>query len=356
MKIIKFATPKGECYVPLKTIAEHRAKHYAEGNEKRFEEEVNYVLTDSYEGIDWMSNNMDLEDFEKDIVVLNDKCLVTDEDGWENSSFKIEELIPQIVPTSCPACEGKLSIVTNNESGATGLYCLNNSCSGKAVKRLEKGINQLKIKGIGPATCEKLHIAGICDIEDLFDKTKFNRMKLIESNEFKEGQTLEKIVNAIDFIDSLELKRIINSLNITDVGESVSHQIALYLSDMPHDFDNLNKAAIKVMTDENSEERKRLSKFINIIKDNNIEIVIPKAQTSDTIYYEMTGNPGSHIGKKSDFAMMVVTHGYEHHKLNKDCDILVTDNLESNTGKMKKAKKLGKEIKTYDQILQDLNL
>lgn len=51
-------------HVPLQFIAEHRAKYYAERDEDTtFQEEVDFVLGDDYEGIDWMQNNMNFEDY-----------------------------------------------------------------------------------------------------------------------------------------------------------------------------------------------------------------------------------------------------------------------------------------------------
>lgn len=261
-----------------------------------------------------------------------------------------------IIPTECPACTNKLIIKENKSSGAIGLYCVNDECAGPAVKKLEKGINQLDLKGIGLSTCEKLFEAGVKRIEDVFDKTKFNRMKLIESGLFKSGRSLEIVVNAVDKLDSLELKRIVNSLNITDVGSSVSEQISRSLAGLEPDFLGLNKDAIARMTDPNHKDRQRLDNYIKIIKDNNIDIIEPKELSSDIIKFEMTGDSKPHFSKKREFADAVLQHGYIHHKLNKDCDILVTNDLKSTTGKMAKAIKLGIEIKTYEQIAQDLGL
>lgn len=50
--------------VPLSFIADHRAKYYAEkDSDTTHEEEVDLVMHDDYEGIDWMQNNMNFEDY-----------------------------------------------------------------------------------------------------------------------------------------------------------------------------------------------------------------------------------------------------------------------------------------------------
>ena len=50
--------------VPLQFIADHRAKYYAErDDDTTHQEEVDFVIDDDYEGIDWMQNNMNFEDY-----------------------------------------------------------------------------------------------------------------------------------------------------------------------------------------------------------------------------------------------------------------------------------------------------
>ena len=73
MKCIIITMPDKEQFrVPLEYIAKNRAEYYAKQDEKaghgtfdeNFAAEVKYVLNDSYEGIDWLKNNMDWEDIE----------------------------------------------------------------------------------------------------------------------------------------------------------------------------------------------------------------------------------------------------------------------------------------------------
>lgn len=50
--------------LPLRVVAEARAKHYAEKDkDTTFQEELEYVLADDFEGIDWFQNNQNPEDF-----------------------------------------------------------------------------------------------------------------------------------------------------------------------------------------------------------------------------------------------------------------------------------------------------
>jgi NAD-dependent DNA ligase len=69
----------------------------------------------------------------------------------------------------------------------------------------------------------------------------------------------------------------------------------------------------------------------------------------------MTGSPKDYgFSKKEDFVNLIKQHGYIHTGLDKTTSILITDDLNSSSSKMAKARKLGVEIKTYEQILNSI--
>jgi len=64
-------------------------------------------------------------------------------------------------PTHCPTCSTEL--VWEKDQ----LFCYNSDCSGKTSKKLEHFAKTLKIKGLGPATIEKLKIMTFFDLYEL---------------------------------------------------------------------------------------------------------------------------------------------------------------------------------------------
>ena len=62
MKVIEINDEGFVWHVPLLAVAEHRARYYADDPDTTFDEEVEYVMGDDYEGIDWFANNMDFSD------------------------------------------------------------------------------------------------------------------------------------------------------------------------------------------------------------------------------------------------------------------------------------------------------
>lgn len=92
MKKIKVNFENGETYeIPLECIAKNRADYYKEKGDKDFnyQEEVDFVMNDSYEGIDWAENNMDwsyVKDFAKKV---SEQSVIDLEEQWTNAKKEI---------------------------------------------------------------------------------------------------------------------------------------------------------------------------------------------------------------------------------------------------------------------------
>jgi len=98
MKMILINTSSGQYHVPLQNIAEHRADYYAiiDGyviKSDEWQEGVDFVLDDDYEGIDWLLNNTDWDDWSDVAVKINNEIKVSDDDFWTSSEdFKIIDI------------------------------------------------------------------------------------------------------------------------------------------------------------------------------------------------------------------------------------------------------------------------
>jgi len=88
MKTIIINTPDGQYSLELRKVAEHRANYYR-GKEKysmeEWQAEVDWVMSDDFEGIDWLLNSSNYEDWEDVTVKLNDEVKVLADDFWTSS-------------------------------------------------------------------------------------------------------------------------------------------------------------------------------------------------------------------------------------------------------------------------------
>jgi hypothetical protein len=90
MKTIELKLSNGDIWrVPLMTIAQHKAKHYSKDIfSKEYLDIVEQVMNDNFEGIDWMQNNMNYEDFKDDLDIITNKR----EADWTNAEYEIKGL------------------------------------------------------------------------------------------------------------------------------------------------------------------------------------------------------------------------------------------------------------------------
>lgn len=95
MKVIRIQTPDGEYTLPLIKVAEHRADEYEDRQLRPtdWKEEIDFVMDDNFEGIDWLLNNTDYEEWEDDTTKINSTARVTLKDFWTRTEdFDIVEM------------------------------------------------------------------------------------------------------------------------------------------------------------------------------------------------------------------------------------------------------------------------
>jgi len=93
------------------------------------------------------------------------------------------------------------------------------------------------------------------------------------------------------------------------------------------------------------------------------DFLIKESKKSGKIIFEMTGSPRNDLQflppkerTKSKFALELSNHGYVQGRLNKDCDVLITNEPNSDTNKMRKAHDLGIKIVTYVSLIEKYKL
>lgn len=269
---------------------------------------------------------------------------------------KSGDIIPQIVsvdspaskpfdmPDNCPHCGSKLEII--NE---THLHCPNNQCQGKELFKFINAINALELDGVGDVF-----------IEELFTKTnKMTAVSLLTSHVtseylisfgMKSGKILDNFVNELGKINKLTIEQVIAlfSFDGISIGGKTIKEISKKLSGISFSFAGLEKAVVSGF-DEGEPKRLLIDEAVRDLRNagKNIEFVEEK---ENMVKICMTGSPKSFgFSSKADFISFLNSVNINAEETSvKDCAILVTDNLESKSSKMKNAEKLGKKIVTYD--------
>ena len=127
----------------------------------------------------------------------------------------MKQILP---PTNCPACDSKLELVNDQ------LFCRNELCSAQWGKKVEHFASTLKIKGLGPATLNKLQIQ---DYSELFELTVSDIQDRLGSQRLAEKLFLE-----IEKSKESKLVDIIPAFSIPLIGRSASQKLCDKISNI----------------------------------------------------------------------------------------------------------------------------
>lgn len=241
------------------------------------------------------------------------------------------------------------------------LVCTNPNCPNKSILELVRGVGVFGFKNVAGSMIKKIHKSGITTIQEVFDNSKFNESALIASGEFKKGRQLEILMQSRNNPDNkITLPLVIVSLAFQNVGYSIANQIAKLIEGETPDWSSLSSACYLPFLNsngtlnKNSESYLKVMDFIKVLESNGFPLQKEKkiVISADSIKFEMTGSPKEFgFAKKEEFVKLLNEHNYVHTGLDKSTSILITDDLNSSSSKMAKARKLGVEIMTYDQVL-----
>lgn len=114
------------------------------------------------------------------------------------------------IPKECPSCGSKLERVSSQ------IFCRNPLCGDKQRKVIQGYAQKVKIRGLGPASIEKLDLTNIQDIYDLDKKTVIDTL----------GEKLGiKLMEQIEKARTLSLGTFLSACSIYLVGSSAGKKI-----------------------------------------------------------------------------------------------------------------------------------
>lgn len=162
----------------------------------------------------------------------------------------------------------------------------------------------------------------------------------------KSGDNAKKAF--VDAMNKLRLFEIIKSCNFRFCGTKVAEQIENYLLRNQYDFTSMASEGYDWVFNRESSQYKELEYIVNSLgktfddfKERIVENVVP---ASDQIPVILTGEPNDYTSK-AEFIRL--NPQYRVTGKWTEVQIVFTNSLESNTGKMKKAREKGIEIKLY---------
>lgn len=220
---------------------------------------------------------------------------------------------------------------------------LNESINFKFVNALKS----LNIDGIGNTIASNLGDKVFNnDILEVFNVE--NKMKLVEY--LKNDSAIYRKFSEIYKLKKISLDKLIYMLQFTDCGVVLSRRCAEIITKINTDTTGLNKSV--VMSVCSGDGFKRIQESIAKLRLYGVQVIKPIMISDDTINYEMTGNPPKSLcSNKSEFVKLMENKypNSNHTTLTKNTTILFTDDLNSNSSKMNKARKYNVKIKLYQE-------
>ena len=162
----------------------------------------------------------------------------------------------------------------------------------------------------------------------------------------KSGDNAKKTFEKI--LDNLTLNDIIKSCNFKLCGEKVANQCVNYLLEGKANFEHLAAIGYNWVYDNKSYQYQNIVKILNHLgktfDDFKVQYTKQTKEASNQIPIIMTGEPNDY-SSKSEFLRLHPE--YRNTGSWKEVQIVFTNSLESNTGKMKKAREKNIEIRLY---------
>ena len=263
----------------------------------------------------------------------------------EIQEVKIKTSKTFILPDKCPICGSKLKFDNIH------LYCNNEECIGKTSRKLASICAILNLKGIAEKTIEPF----AKDFNNMYElfmwilKNYNNKDFSLEKYGIKKNSRSHEIfVNAFKNIKSLTYSQVILMMGYEGVGKKLAEQVAKDYCGLETDYKGHEKTLIEKFKNKDIE-----SYIKNAISElESLGIIVDKpVLNNNNIYICMTGSPKEHGFKTKEEFISKFSNVKEVSITDPKCNYLITDSLNSISGKMKIAKKLGKKIITYSEFL-----
>ena len=255
--------------------------------------------------------------------------------------------------------ESNIGLIDINDCIVDGVHLYKKLSEEEIIKNsFLASAEALNIPSIGPSAAETIfeYVKEQCKGDEFFDipeKPVPNNILFVSGNEIdsalggKLGVNAKKSFN--DYLKKLSLKDIIVSCSFPLCGVKVAEQIEKeMIKSGDGDWTSLPKVAYEWVFDTQNPKYHQVMSIINSIgfdmDQYRIQVEEAKAIRGDQIPIIMTGEPNDYLSK-GDF--LNKHPEYRNTGSWKEVQIVFTNSLDSNTGKMKKAREKGIEIRLY---------
>ena len=280
--------------------------------------------------------------------------------------YKANMIIPQIaqnltgsdslpIPDTCPVCGGSTRV--DGQGDALFLYCINPLCDAKKVKSFAHFVSRdaLNIEGMSEATLEKFLSKGyLHTFKDLYHLDRFAE-QIIGLEGFGE-KSYVNLYEAVEASRHTTLARVIYGLGITGIGIANAKNICRYFGDDVESMlaadteslsmiDKVGEVLAGAFCDYFKNED-NLSAFRELLKEYDLlkESIDRSNERINGKNFVITGSLDTYANRDELKALIESLGGKVTGSVTGKTDALINNDINSTSGKNKKAKELGVPI------------
>lgn len=294
--------------------------------------------------------------------------------GDEITVFKANMIIPQIaenhtrskkmvIPSTCPVCGGETQVRQIND--VKSLYCTNPDCQAKKIKSFELFVSRdaMNIDGLSTATIEKFIDAGF--IKEYADIFQLDRYKdAIVTMEGFGARSYENIIKSTEKARHTTLPRVLYSLGILGIGLANAKVLC---KSFHYKLDVIRSTTVEELTTVDGIGQVLASSIVDYFanKSNNealdhllalLDIETFVESDTEQIFkdkvFVITGSVNHFKNRNEMKAYIEERGGKVTGSVSAKTSYLINNDVTSNSSKNKKARELGIEILSEEDLLQ----
>lgn len=298
--------------------------------------------------------------------------------GTEISVIKANKIIPKVIkvirpmgqltiPDRCPVCGSPTEIVTSENSGTQTLHCTNAACPAKQLKKFARFVSKegLDIDGISEQTLAKfINLGWVSEYADLYQLR--NHLREIAQLEGFGEKSASNIMASIEKSRDVEAQRLLYALSIPLCGRDVFNRLlSTYtfqeLIDQATATDDAalfasisgigqEKSASVVRWFHDADNRQKVDHLLQEVRVSQPSLA-PTGSRCAGLTFVITGDVHHYKNREALKAYIESQGGKATGSVSKSTDFLINNDIESSSGKNKKAKELGIAIISEDDFI-----
>ena len=298
--------------------------------------------------------------------------------GTKIAVIKANKIIPKVInvverlgvfhiPEFCPVCQSATEVTESESSGTKTLHCTNTHCPAKQLKKFGRFVSKegINIDGLSEQTIQKfINLGWVREYADLFHLD--NHASELRTMDGFGDKSVSKLLTAIEKARDVEAHRLLFALNIPLIGRDVCNRLlsAYQIADLFHTATEATTEDVFATIAGIGPEKS--ASFVRWMKDKDnysmlqqllVELNISQSSSAPTgnscegLTFVITGDVHHYKNRNELKAYIESQGGKVTGSVSKSTSFLINNDVESSSGKNKKAKELSIPIISEEDFI-----